>query len=136
MAVADTAPTAPTSDVADEPGNRGSLIVRDRVVATIATHAALEVAGVSRYASGLDRVTGRDLPRVQVHVRGTRVRAEVDIAVDWPRSLAEVAAAVRSRVTERLDTLSGLQVDAVDVRVPTVLAAQATDDDSSRRKVQ
>ena len=138
MAVADTAPTVPTSDVADEPGRRGSLVVKDRVVASIAAHAALEVPGVARHASGLDRVTGRDLPRVQVHVRGDRVRAEVDIAVQWPRPLAEVAAAVRSHVMDRLDALSGLRVDAVDVRVPTITttAGNTDDDDTPRRRVQ
>lgn len=92
---------------------------------------------MSRHATGLDRVTGRDLPRVQVHVRGDRVRAELDIAVDWPRPLAEVAAAVRGRVRDRLDALSGLRVDAVDVRVPTITTtAGNTDDDTPRRRVQ
>ncbi|MEO6880500.1 MAG: Asp23/Gls24 family envelope stress response protein, partial [Mycobacteriaceae bacterium] len=129
------APTA-ASGAIDDPGQRGALVVRDRVVVSIATHAALEVPGVSRHASGLDRVTGRDLPRVQVHVRGTRVRAELDIAVEWPRPLAEVAAAVRSHVIDRLDALSGLQVDVVDVRVPTVTTAHDTDDDVPRRRVQ
>lgn len=136
MAVADTG-TPASSGTTDDPGQRGSLIVRDRVVVSIATHAALEVPGVSRHASGLDRVTGRDLPRVQVHVRGDRVRAELDIAVEWPRPLAEVAAAVRSRVMDRLDALSGLRVDAVDVRVPTITTTAAdTADESPRRRVQ
>lgn len=104
-----------------EAGQRGALVVRDRVVERLATLAALDVDGVARHASGLDKITGRDLPRVQVTVAGGHVRAALDIAVRWPHPLAATAASVRDHVTEQLAALSGLQVDGVDVNVPTVL---------------
>lgn len=116
----------------DDPGERGTLVVKDKVIDRIAVLAATATPGVERHASGLDRVTGRDLPRTDVTVAGGHVRARVDIAVTWPQSLPTVAAAVRDTVTERLTALAGLTVDAVDVAVTTVVAAQTQQD----RRVQ
>ncbi len=108
-------------------------MVKDKVVDRIAVLAATATPGVQRYASGLDRVTGRELPRTDVTVAGGHVRARVDIAVTWPQSLPTVTAAVRDTVTEQLTALLGLTVDAVDVAVATVVAAGSTTTD---RRVQ
>lgn len=118
---------------ADDPGRRGTLVVKDRVVERLATFAALSVPGVARHATGLDRVTGRNLPRVQVTVTGGHVRTAIDIAVVWPQPLAQVTASVRAHVTAQLTELAGLQVDAVDVSVPTVVPTSST---ASGRRVQ
>ncbi len=104
-----------------EPGSRGSLVIRDKVVQRIAAYAAAHTPGVLPHSSGLDRVTGRDLPRVTTHIAGGHLRAHVDVAVTWPQPVAQVSAAVRAQVTEQVHTLTGLAVDAVDVAVPTVL---------------
>lgn len=103
-------------------GRRGELHVRDKVVDRIAAHAAATTQGVVRHSGGLDRVTGRDLPRTETTVAGGHVRAWVQIAVAWPGPLPEVSAAVRSHVSEQLETLAGLHVDAVDVAVAAVVA--------------
>lgn len=108
-----------------DPGSRGRLVVKDRVVERLASFAALDVPGVTRHGSGLDRMTGRELPRVHVTVAGGHVRAALDIAVLWPHPLATTAATVREKVTEQLSTLSGLQVDGVDVTVPTIVSARS-----------
>jgi uncharacterized alkaline shock family protein YloU len=129
--VADLTATA-TATVADaagalarrEPGQRGSLVVKDKVIDRIAVVAATAVPGVQRHTSGLDRVTGRGLPRTDVTVAGGHVRARIDIAVTWPQSLPTVAAAVRDAVTERLTTLVGFTVDAVDVAITAVVPAE------------
>ena len=115
------------------PGDRGALIVKDRVIDRIAVAAATSIPGVQRHVNGLDRVTGRGLPRTDVTIAGGHVRARVSIAVTWPQPLPTVAAAVRDAVTERLTTLVGLTVDAVDVAVTTVMAAQHPHQD---RRVQ
>ncbi len=110
---------------------RGALHVRDKVIDHIAAHAASTTEGVIRYSSGLDRVTGRALPRTEATVAGGHVRAYVEIAVAWPRSLPEITAAVRSNVTEQLSSLAGLTVDAVDVAVATVVVSTTSSDDRS-----
>lgn len=116
--VADT----PTGD--DDPGTRGSLTIHDKVVRRLATRAALDTAGVARQAAAIDKLTGRDLPRVHVQVSGDRVRAGIDIAVAWPSVLPTVAAAVQRNVGHALHAFAGLQVDAVDVSVPSIVTGE------------
>ncbi|WP_197379925.1 Asp23/Gls24 family envelope stress response protein [Mycolicibacterium mengxianglii] len=105
----------------DDPGNRGTLTIHDKVVKQLATRAVLETAGVERQSAGIDKLTGRALPRVHVQISGDRVRAGVDIAVAWAVPLATVAADVQANVTHALYNWAGLYVDAVDVSVPEVV---------------
>lgn len=114
-------------DPSAEAGDRGQLVIRDKVVHRIAAYAAAHTPGVLPHSSGLDRVTGRDLPRVVPHVTGGHVRAHVDVGVAWPQPVAQVSAAVRAQVSEQVHTLTGLTVDAVDVAVPTVLLAHPSE---------
>lgn len=104
----------PARDLAPA-AERGSLDIRDRVVERVAEIAALEAPGAVRWSGALDKVTGRDLPRVDSTLAGDRVRVRLDVAVAWPTSLAENESAVRERVTRRVGELTGLTVDAVDV---------------------
>lgn len=124
--------------VADEtladPAERGSLHVRDQVVARIARLAALEVEGVTEHSSGLDRVTGGSLPKVDASTAGGRVRASVDIATVWPASLAETSGRVRDHVRDQLARLSGLDVDTVDVSVAAIVPEHTGT--TARRRVQ
>lgn len=106
----------------DDPGARGTLTVHDRVVERLAARAALETPGVRHHSSGLNKLIGRDLPRVRVRIAGDRVRAGLDVAVMWPVSLPAVSADVQLNVTTALTTWAGLHVDAVDVSVLSVVA--------------
>lgn len=116
----------------DEPGERGSLTVHDRVAEQIAAKAALDTAGVRLHATGLDKITGHTKPKTHVSIAAGRVRATVDVAVPWSYQLSAVSAAVRANVTFALTHLAGLQVDGVDVAV----AAVTRDDASTRKRVQ
>ncbi|MGB3371043.1 MAG: Asp23/Gls24 family envelope stress response protein [Rhodococcus sp. (in: high G+C Gram-positive bacteria)] len=100
-----------------EPGGdatRGTLEVRERVVTRIAEIAAGRVSGVERVAGGL---TARTLPHVEASVRSGRVTATVEAATRWPTPIADVASRIRTAVSEDLVRASGLDVDAVDVRI-------------------
>ena len=109
------------ADTPTDPSSGGHLTVRDKAAERVAHFAALHVPGVLVHSGGLDRITGRDLPRVALTIAGGHVRAHLDIAVAWPQSLPHVAGAVRAQVSEQLSTLVGLVVDGVDVAVPVVL---------------
>ncbi len=82
---------------------------------------SLEAHGVHRHGTGLGRLAGRALPRADVVVSADHVRASVDIAVEWGRSLASVTAAVHRDVTAALATQAGLTVDGVAVHVAAVI---------------
>ena len=67
-----------------EPGDRGTLTIRDRVAQKLVLEATRGTPGVRHHAAGMDKLTGRELPRARVLVSGKRVRAKVDIAIEWP----------------------------------------------------
>lgn len=130
-------PCSAGATVAEQPpaeaGERGGLVIHDKAVQRIAEHTAAHTPGVLRHSAGLNRLTGRTLPRVATHIAGGHVRAHIDVAVAWPQPLAQVTAAVRAQVSEALHTLTGLVVDAVDVAAPTVLLPGTPD---TGRRVQ
>ncbi len=114
-------------DTAD-PGERGTLIIKDRAVQRIAQAAALSVTGVVPSAQSthtLNAALGRAYPRVDCEVAGGRVRAEVEVVGLWPTSAPQLGAQVRQAVTDQLQTLAGLRVDAVDVTIAKIVRAAA-----------
>lgn len=118
------------ADVVDhspgDEGTRGGLTVADRVIDKIASHAASSVEGVVDSGSTLDKVVGRRLPRATSEVRGQHARVHVEVAVQWPLALSEIAAQVRSTVSRAVTDLAGLHVPAVDVTVARVDRATPT----------
>lgn len=123
------------ADPDDDAGQRGTLTIRDRVVHTLAARAALDVDGVVRHSSGLDKVTGHDLPRVDTTIAGGHVRAAVAIAVLWPRPLPSIASRVRSQVSDTLSELTGLDVESVGVSIDAIVSRTETDE-PARGRVQ
>lgn len=131
-AVADTALAERTSAPSDEPGTRGRLEIRDRVVEKIAARAAAEVAQVRARSDGLLGLRRRS-PSVRADVGRAAVHLAVDVEVCWPAPAGPVAARVRVAVTERLTALTGLRVRHVDVTVTPVRIDQ-TDRESRRTR--
>lgn len=117
-----------------DPSDRGALHVRDKVVEQIARLAALEVDDVIERGTGLGRLTGDRLPKVEATTSGGHVRASVDVATIWAAPLAQSAARVRDHVWDQLARLSGLDVDAVDVSIVAVVSP--TTAAVPRRRVQ
>ena len=124
--------TGTDAGVGTPAGERGSLQIADNAVARIAGHTAALVDGVVPTGSGLDKLVGRRLPKASSDVHGNRVRVSVDIAVEWPRSVAEVARTVRSDVHQALSHLAGMRVLGVDVSVSRIERKSTT----STRRVQ
>lgn len=119
----------------DNAGERGNLVIHDRVAERIAEAAALQVAGVAPAAASTGTVgaaLGRGYPRVNCDIAGGRVRAHVEIVGLWPTPAARLGAEVRTAVAEQLQRLAGLRVDAVDVSIAKVVRPTAP----SRRRVR
>ena len=107
-----------------DPGQRGSLIIKDRAVQRIAEAAALGVPGVvpaQQSTNSLNAALGRAYPRVDCDVTDGRVRAEVAIVGRWPTPAPQLGAQVRQAVTDQLQALAGLRVDAVDVTIARIV---------------
>jgi uncharacterized alkaline shock family protein YloU len=109
---------------------RGSTDIEDGVVSKIAGMAAREVEGVRMGGSAsrtageiLGGLTGsQDLSR-GVSVEVGRVEAAIDLtmAVEYGRDLLQLAEQVRDRITERVETLTGLQVTELNVTIDDVI---------------
>ena len=128
-------PTTTTEGNTADPGERGNLIIKDRAVQRIAEAAALSVPGVvpaAQSTNTLNAALGRAYPRVDCEVAGGRVRAEVEIVGLWPTPAPQLGAQVRQTITDQLQRLAGLRVDAVDVTIAKMIRTAA----APRRRVQ
>ncbi len=108
-----------------DPGDRGSLQVRDRAIEHLVEAAVLTTPGVRRHGRALSNLVGHDLPRVDAVVAGDHVRAAVQVAAEWGRPLAALSADARGRITTALRDHAGLAVDGVTVHVAAVLPPSA-----------
>lgn len=94
-----------------------------KVLAKIATRAALSVPGVIRHSSGVGQLTGRRLPRITVQMdpAGQAAVADIQIATSWPAPTVAVARATRETVGEWIEHSTGVPVLAVNVDVAAVV---------------
>jgi uncharacterized alkaline shock family protein YloU len=95
----------PDAAALPEPADRGLLDIAPVVAEKIARRAASEVDGTAR--------------RVQADaaVAPGRASLRLELAVEYPRPVGDVAAEVQRRVASRVHELTGLSVAAVDVTV-------------------
>jgi uncharacterized alkaline shock family protein YloU len=109
---------------------RGSTTIKDSVVSRIAGMAAGEVEGVrmggsvSRTAGGiLESVTGSDSQKRGISVEVGRVEAAVDLTmgIEYGRNILELAEQVRGRITERVESLTGLRITELNVTVSEII---------------
>ena len=110
---------------------RGSTLIGDSVVSTIAGLAAREVEGVdmgsggtSRAAEGiLERVTGsQGLSRgISVEIGKVETAIDLTMAVEYGRNILQLAEMVRDKITERVETLTGLRVVELNVTVSDII---------------
>jgi uncharacterized alkaline shock family protein YloU len=124
-------PDGGVDDAVDVAG-RGRTRIAGRVVERIAARAVAEVdraTGVPPKVLGvrLGSAGPDSLARVEADVDGGVVTVRVSMAVQWPAPVPAVTRQVRSHVAERLQRLTGLRVEQVDIDVPVLLAAADED---------
>ncbi len=141
-AVADTAPADSDTESSARPALRvgrteqGTISIADRVVVKIAAMAAAENPDAGAAAArmlgrvvpgaGHLGVRGTDLdalPKTTVEVDGSKAFVNLELSVRWPASIAEVTRQVRGHVRDRVQALTGLEVDEVHI----IVADLATD---------
>ena len=114
----------------------GSTTIQDSVVSAIVGIAAQEIEGVSMSHGGT-RLPGDSSPTVgefvdnitgggsrtrglSVEVGDRQAAADITVNVDYGRSIPEVTKAVRERVIKRVENLTGLEVNEVNIQVNDV----------------
>ncbi|MBO3086170.1 Asp23/Gls24 family envelope stress response protein [Cellulomonas fengjieae] len=103
---------------------RGGLTIADRALTRIARQVTLEVPGVAAEedsAGNVGRTLGRGYPRVRWQRAGTRARVEVEVAITWPASAAQVSSGVQAALHRELRRLAGQDLAHVSVAVREVV---------------
>src|SRR5919112_4743977 len=115
----------------------GTTTIQDNVVTAIIGMAAEEVDGVSLSHGGV-RLPGDSSPTVgefvdnltggggrtrglSVDVGERQTAADITINVEYGRSIPQVTQAVRERIIERVQSLTGLEVTEVNIQVNDVI---------------
>lgn len=120
-----------------EPAQRGRTRIADRVVEKIAARAVAEVdnaTGVARSVLGvrLGSAGPDSTANVSADVDGGVVAVKAVMSVRWPAPVRTVTRQVRTNVTDRVQNLTGLHVQYVDIEVAILLT---TDQDDDRRVI-
>jgi len=111
-------------------GERGSTIISDTVVATIAGRAAQEVGGVhmggstSRAAGGiLGSITGSESQTRGVSVEVGQVEAAIDLTmgIEYGRDILRTVDEVRRRISERVQSMTGLHVTELNATISDII---------------
>lgn len=116
----------------DDPGQRGTLTIADRVVEKVAGYAVTLVDGA---AAAPRRILGvavgerdeDDRPNVKASVTGSTATVEAAIAVAWPASVRSVVADTRRRIREEVRRTTDVQVDYIDVDVVSMKLPERSD---------
>ena len=104
----------------------GEVQIADEVVAIIAGLAATEVKGV---ASMYGNITNELVAKlgmknlsigVKIEVADSKVSVDLAINLEYGYNIPEVTGAVQDRVKSAIETMTGLSVENVDIRVAGV----------------
>lgn len=107
-------------------GNLGEVKIADEVVAIIAGLAATEVEGVASMAGNItnelvSKLGMKNLSKgVRVEVLGGVVNVDLALNIGYGYSIPDVSAKVQERVKTAIETMTGLEVSIVNVRIAAV----------------
>ena len=113
-----------------EKNQNGELINADDVIAIIAGISATEVPGVASMAGGwsgeiIARMGIRDLSKgVKIEVDGEQVSVLLSLNVKYGYSIPEVSADVQEKVAQAIESMTGLRVLDVNIRIAGVVTSE------------
>ncbi|MEE1101885.1 MAG: Asp23/Gls24 family envelope stress response protein [Agathobacter sp.] len=104
----------------------GEIRIADEVVAIIAGLAATEVEGVSSMAGNItneivSKLGMKNLAKgITVEVVEDEVKVDVAINIDYGYSIPEVSAKVQDKIKTTIESMTGLGVAIVNIRIASV----------------
>ncbi|MEV0918141.1 Asp23/Gls24 family envelope stress response protein [Streptomyces sp. NPDC049967] len=120
-------------------GTKGTTVIADTVVSTIAGIAVRETDGVHALGGGASRAVGAMKDKVsrsnapgrgvKVEVGEKQAAVDVDIVVEYGTLIVDTAKKIRIHVTDAVETMTGLEVVEINIKVLDVYVPG--DDDSS-----
>ncbi|MCS1350146.1 Asp23/Gls24 family envelope stress response protein [Mechercharimyces sp. CAU 1602] len=118
----------------------GAIRIADDVVAVIASLAAEQTKGVSNMSGGLTegwtkRVSGKNVTRgVTVEVGEVEAAIDLRVIVDYGVKIHEVARLLQANVQEAVETMTGLHVVEINVKVEGIGFSEEKVEDIERVK--
>src|ERR687889_1790135 len=106
--------------------DRGTTIISDSVVSSLAGMAAREVEGVhmgggaARTAGGvLESLTGSESKTsgISVEVGRRETAIDLDMGIEYNRNILQTVEEVRRRITERIENMTGLRVKELNATI-------------------
>ena len=106
----------------DIAGQRGHLVIGERVVEKVAAHAVRQVttaSGAARRVLGITvgELTETSDARVRAHVDGDIATVTVALSVQWPASITAVAQQVRRQIRADVARITATDVRRIDIEV-------------------
>ena len=92
----------------------GNIHISEEVLAAISAAAALEVEGVSSLANSGKKSLSRD---VHIKMEDDKVQVDVSVLMSYGATIPEMGKAVQDAVKNAIESMSGLEVCAVNVNV-------------------
>ena len=112
----------------------GEVKIADDVVSSIAAIAACEVEGVSSIAGGISDMLMNSVgirdgagSGVRVDVAGNMVRVDIAIIIRYGHNVMETSRKVQDKVKNSIETMTGLNVTDVNIRIAGVNSEIRTD---------
>jgi uncharacterized alkaline shock family protein YloU len=118
--------------------SQGSIRIADDVVAVIAGLAATKTKGISSMSGGITegwakRVSGKNVTRgVSVEVGQLETAIDLRVIVEYGVKINEVARELQQNVKEAVETMTGLRVVEVNVKVEGVDVKEKEDEQEER----
>ena len=138
-----------TTGGSDLVSERGRTSIADAVVAKIAGVAAREIAGVHDMGKGAARAmsalkgklpVGSSSPSptqgVSVEVGERQAAIDLDFIVEYGVSIPDIAQSVRDNVSQRVESMTGLEVTEVNCTVDDVWLGDEEGDSGEEPRVQ
>ena len=119
-------------------GENGSVQISAELIPMIAALAATEVEGVASMAGNLTNEIirkvgmGKDDAGVKIETAEDRVTADLSINIEYGRNVFDVCRDVQEHVKNLIETMTGMQVSDVNVRVVNIdIPKQKKNDDQT-----
>lgn len=123
----------------DRGGTAGSTTIADGVVATVAGIAVRETDGIHAVGGSASRAVGSVRDRaskspapgrgVRVEVGDTQTAVDLEVVVEYGEPIADTVKETRSRVTDAVETMTGLEVVEINIKVLDVHLPDEDDSD-------
>ncbi|MGN5633654.1 Asp23/Gls24 family envelope stress response protein [Streptomyces sp. AC154] len=125
-------------------GTKGTTVIADTVVSTIAGIAVRETDGVHAVGGGASRAVGAMRDKVsrsndpgrgvKVEVGEKQAAVDVDIVVEYGTLILDTAKKIRVHVTDALETMTGLEVVEINIKVLDVYVPGDDDSEDDEEK--